>query len=305
MDTTSFKPTYLGANCFSPYEAIRHPSGDIYVCGYANKVMRYNPLLPWTLSSASSTPRLPSDRTKPNPYFIKMSGDLYHYRQWMDYDANGIVWVGGNTTRGNPDYGNVMWYNPHDGSVGYLFPGWKIKGTLFRNLCAANHRKRLCVSDNAGNIWIIDADRKKVDPAPIVPLPGVRSKTYMVEARDDQVFGIVFGSDSVYKVIKFKPSTKQVLYLQDVPVPGIPFGFGDNKYDRMNYKLELGPDGYIWMFVGNTLYQVDPDTCAFNKVVDTPKAKLKFSPNNVDLMLYYNNGGTDFKYIPGLMQPVP
>jgi hypothetical protein len=126
----------------------------------------------------------------------------------------------------------------------------------------------------------------------------------MIEVADDIVFGIVIASGPTYKVIRFRPSNKQILTLQNLGVSGTPFGFGDNQYSRMNYKLEKGPDGYIWMFVDNSLYRVDPTTCVFSKVVDTNYAKLKFASNNVNLLLYGINGTTDFKYIPGILEAV-
>ena len=303
LDPNTFSPAYLGANCASPYKSMLHPSGEIYIGGYPDRVLRYNPLLPWTLNSTNATPRLPSDATKPNPYFIKMTpGNTLHYRHGLDYDFNGNVWIGGNTTRNNPDYGDVMCYNPDDGSVTYVFPGWKSAGITFRNLCAADSRKRICVSDNNGHIWIVDAATKTVDPSPITPISGGGSKTYMVEVENDVVFGIVI-SDSGNKVIRFKPSTKQILTLQNLGVSGTPFGFADSQYARMNYKLEKGPDGYVWMFVGDTLYRVNPTTCAFSKVVDAPHSKLKFDANNVDLLFYCIEGTTDFRYIPGILEP--
>jgi hypothetical protein len=296
-------PSYLGANNFSPYRSMQHPSGEIYVGGYSDKVFRYDPARPWTLNSSNSAPRLPSDPTKPNPYFIKMSPVQLHYRHGLAYSYDGTVWIGGNTTRDNPNYGNVMWYNTNDGSTGYMFPEWATSGTYFSNLCATNNLLRICVSDNKDNIWIIDAATKLVDPVPINPMGNGSSKTYMIEVENDILFGIVF-SAAGNKVIRFKPSTKQVLTLQDLGVSGAPFGFGDNQYDRMDWKLELGPDGYIWMFVGDSLYRVNPTTCLFTKVLDTPCSKLKFASNHTDLLLYCD-GKTDFKYIPGILQAVP
>ena len=297
--------SYLGATSFSPYTAIRHASGEIYVGGYSNRVMRYDSSRPWTLTSSNGNPRSPSDKNKPNPFFIRMAGEnIYHYRFGLDYDHKGIVWIGGNTTRGNPDHGNVMWYNPADGTAGYVFPGWQAAGTKFSNLCASNSRTLICVSDNVGKIWIIDTATRKVAPAPIVPVPGQNTKTYMIEAEPGIVLGIVFAPGPAYKIIRFKPATKEVITLKNLGVLGTPFGFGDNQYSRMNYKLEMGPDGFIWMFVGNSLYRVDPTTCVFSKIMDTNYAKLKFASNNDDLLLYSIDGTTDFKYIPGILQAV-
>jgi hypothetical protein len=120
---------------------------------------------------------------------------------------------------------------------------------------------------------------------------------------NDVVLGIVL-SDSGNKVLRFKPSTKQVLTLQDLAVPGTPFGFADNLYDRMNYRLEKGPDGYVWMFVGDSLYRVHPTTGVFAKVLNTEHGQLKFAANNVDLLIYHIKDTTDFKYIPDILERI-
>ncbi len=315
LDYINATPTYIGSQIVGSYAAIQHSSGDIYISGYPDQVLRYDPVFPWTLTSANKTPVAPGDGdawiNRPNPYCIKLTAPQLHYRSCLDYDANGLVWNGGNTTRNQGgtssfDIGNVMWYNPSDGSTGYIFPDWaNSPGVKFGNLCAATNRSRICVSDNAGNIWIVDAATKTVDPTPIVPVASTTGRTYMVEVANDVVLGIYINSSvPVYKLIRFKPSTKQILTTQDLGVSGIPFGWQDTEENRKNYKLELGPDGYVWMFVGNSLYRIDPDTGVFSKIIDTNYAKLKFASNNVDLLLYNINTTKDFKYIPGIMQAV-
>jgi hypothetical protein len=287
---------------------MQHPSGEVYGGGYPNAVFRYDPTLPWTLTNANAAPTLPSDANRPNPYFIKLTTPLTHYRHCMDYDGHGVVWIGGMTYRNQSgtstfDIGTVIWYDPSDGSTssGSMFPSWATSpGVKFGNLCAANNRSQICVSDNAGNIWIVDAATKAVDPNPIVH--GIGGRTYMIEVQPDVVLGIVI-SGTTYKVVRFKPSTKEILTLQDLGVSGIPFGWSDGEANRKNYKLELGPDGYVWMFVGASLYRINPTTCAFTKVLDASFANLKFAPNNVDLLLYFD-GTTNFKYIPGILQAV-
>ncbi len=302
LDYLADVPTYLGANNFSPYTTMNHPSCEIYVGGYSNSVLRYNPIQPWTMTSSNKTPTIPSDPNKPNPYFIKMSGDTYHYRHGLDYDLNGVVWIGGNTTRApNPpgwDYGNVMWYNPTDGTNGYMFPAWKTttNGVCFRNLCAAANRSKIVVASNDGYLTVIDAATKTIDGT-----YNLSEYAYMID-----VNGVVVGVTPAGNIFRFNPLTRTMLTApQNIGVSGTPFGFGNSQYSRMNYKLELAPDGYIWMFVGNSLYRIDPNTCVFSKVLDAAAySKISFAPNRTDLLLYLINGTTDFKYFPGILEPV-
>ncbi len=302
LDYLADVPTYLGANNFSPYTTMNHPYGEIYVGGYSNSVLRYNPIQPWTMTSSNKAPTTPSDPNKPNPYFIKMSGDTYHYRHGLDYDLTGVVWIGGNTTRApNPpgwDYGNVMWYNPTDGTNGYMFPAWKTttNGVGFRNLCAAANRSKIVVASNDGYLTVIDAATKTIDGT-----YNLGEYAYMVD-----VNGVVVGVTPGGNIFRFNPLTRTMLTApQNIGVSGTPFGLGNSQYNRMNYKLELGPDGYIWMFVGNSLYRIDPNTCVFSKVLDAAAySKISFAPNATDLLLYLINGTTDFKYYPGILQAV-
>ena len=297
LDYKAPATTYLGPSLFSPYESLKHSSGEIYIGGYADKVFRYDPAKPWTLATTNNSEHLPTDSNKPNPYFIQMPGDTYHYRHWLDYDVNGIVWIGGNTTRGttaNPDYGNVMWYDPANGDTGYMFPGWKsmTSSVMFRNLAAAANRSKIVVSANNGFLYVINAATKTIDGT-----YNLGEYAYMADV-DGKVVGVTPGGN----IFKFNPITRSMIVApKSIGVSGTPFGFGNNRYSRMNYKLEKGPDNFLWMFVGDTLYRINPDTLVFNKVMDTTYAKLKFAANNTDLLLYGN--GTDFKYIPGILEP--
>lgn len=279
--------TYLGPQCFSPYYAMKHSSGEIYICGYAGLVTRYDPTKEYTLTTGQMTPRYP-DPLNPNPYSIyklRPDGEVLHYWHKMDYDANDLVWIGGNTTRKTVDWGDVFWYDPDDGSYGYMFPSWK-DATQFRYLCAANNRSLICVSDSVGNIWIINTAAKTVDPVPIRPTVE-DSKTYMIELSTNLVFGIVYVGSS-YKVITFNPSTKVVQSLQDLTISGVPFGFPYNHYSRMDYHIILGPEGTPWLFIGNSLFEYNIASSSFSKVGDFSYGKLKVAANGTDVIAYRN-----------------
>ena len=303
-------PTYLGAQIIGTYAVIKAPSGLIYYCGYANRFAVYNPELPWTLTNANATPVGPGDgdawTNRPNPFLLKLAvTPQLHYRTCLDYDANGLIWQGGTTTRVTPaDYGNVMWYDPSDHSAGYVFDDWATQEPTpgkFGDLCAALSRSKICVSDQLGNIWIVDAATKAVDPVPIVPVEGETGRTYMVEVSNDLVLGVYVGS--VNKIFTFKPSTKALVSGPgDLPA-GAPFGWTDGSYNRLEYKLELGPDNYGWMYVGNTLYRINPATLVFSSIDATGGyAKIKFVNGNRDLLWYGYN--TTVKYYPDIFSRI-
>ena len=280
--------TYLGPQCFSPYSLMKHSSGEIYLGGYSNTVSRYNPAAAYDLTTGEATPRLPGVGN-PNPYFILMTrsdAEQLHYRYLLDYDANGLVWIGGNTTRKPVDWGDVMWYDPDDGSYDYVLPALKNVAKV-SSLCAANNRSLICVSDNDGNIWIIDATAKTLDPVPIRPtVEG--SKTVMLEISTNLVLGIVFVGGT-YKTLLFNPTTKAIQALTDITISGAPFGFGDNSSARMDWRLILGSDGSPCLFFGNSLFEYNLSSSSFQKVGDFAYQKLRLAANGTDVIAC-NNG---------------
>jgi len=247
--------------------------------------------------SPYTIPKLPSDPTKTNPYLIQINlsdDDIYHYRQGMDYDANGNVWIGGNTIRKVPgDFGNVAWYDPADGSFAYMFPEWQSSSPtelMFQSLVATANRSKIVVSASDGLLYVINAATKIVEGS-----YNLGESAYMAD-----VNGVVVGVTPGGNIFRFDPVSRTMITPpHDIGVSGVPFGWDNDQYN-WNYKLEKGPDGYLWMFVGNTLYRINPSTLVFEKILDTPYAKIKFAANNTDLLLYGN--GTDFKYIPGILE---
>lgn len=305
------RTTYIGAEVLSPYTVKKHPvSGEIYCGGYANKVWRFTPDLPltpgnWTFNPTYTQPFDPADDPKPNPYLIDLGARTLHYRLFIDFDAAGLVWIGGNTVRISPNWGDAMWYNPSTGASAYVLPTWEGSGRQIRDLCAANNRSIICVSNDNGQIYLIDAATQTLDGTPYIPVVGGTGSIWMIEVSTNVVLGIYVHYDSsTYKVFTFNPSTKTtIIGPQNFGVSDVvPFGWIDSgENNRRYFKLELGPDGYVWMFVGATLYRINPATCEFESVVtlDDP-GKLKFASNNTDLLIHYSTAEDNF-YIPGIL----
>lgn len=303
--------TGLGYHQHSNYDAIKLPSGLIYYSGYSDKVARYNPVIDWTLNSSNNLEYNYGDINAPNPYYLNLTQRYtLHYRFSLDYDANGLLWGGGNATRtlANPGAGEVWWYNPSDGTSGEIFdgtggkPDWANSEVYFRNLCLAVSRSKIVVASNNGFLTVIDAATKAIDGtynlAADTGTPG--DYAYMVEVSNDAVLGI---TPTGYKFL-FKPSDRTMtIAVTSIGVSGTPFGWDNTQYERMNYKLELGPDNYAWLFIGTRLYRVDSSLNLYLiKSFDTYR-KLKFidtagDQTNYDLILYGN--GSSLSYLPSI-----
>lgn len=290
--------TYINYEGISPYTLAKHPtSGDYYLGGYANRVLRLTNFPPESNWNWGSN----------NPYNIAPLSPLLHYRYCIDFDANGLVWIGGNTTRLGDNYGGVTWYNPSNEATDTLFSAtWSSAPiTRFTYLCSCLNRTKILVSDDNFNIYKVDAATKIVDTS-IGPLTANRN--YMIEVSNDYVFVLgkygSSGATSNFGILQ--PSTMTWLY---GPVAtgesGIAFGYGDDEWSRMGRRLIIGPDGYVWMYFGNVICRIDPNTLPLSieniKTTSFGYGKLTFSPNNLDLMIYCLNAvstaDTAFYYI--------
>lgn len=295
----------LGFSQVSPYGGLKLPSGMTLFSGYSGGTLLWNPAEAWTLHSGNSTPFDYGDPDAPNPYFLNIarSGIVHHYRFGMDYDADGKVWGGGNATRSlaNPGAGNVYWYDPSDGSSGYVFdgtggkPDWDDLEVYFRSLCPALSRTKMVVSGNNGYLYVVNCADATIDGS-----YNLGENAYMVEVANDAVLGVTPGGN----VFLFKPSDQTMITAPaSIGLAAYtPFGFVNSTYPRMKYKMEIGPDGYAWMFFGSRLYKIHPTTLApmLVKSFDT-YYMLKFldtagDQSVYDLMLYGN--GKNLYYVP-------
>lgn len=297
--------TAVGYSRHSPYGALKLPSGLVLFSGYSGATMLWDPTAVYTLHSGNSTPFDYGDPDAPNPYFLSIarSGIVHHYRFGMDYDADGKVWGGGNATRTlvNPGAGNVWWYDPADGSHGYVFdgtggkPDWDDSEVYFRSLCHALSRTKMVVAGNNNYLYVVNCADATIDGS-----YNLGEYAYMIEVSNDVVLGVTPGGN----VFLFKPSDQTMITAPaSIGLSGYtPFGFVNTTYPRMKYKLELGPDGYAWMFFGSRLYKIHPTTLVPTLVRSFDSSyMLKFldtagNQSVYDLVLYGN--GKNLYYVP-------
>jgi hypothetical protein len=290
-------------NLPSVYYSMRVPadfspinSEEVYISGYANQMWRWNPALPWSTDNPKNvTPR-----------------QGMNYRVFMDYDAEGKIWVGSNAcgaTAGCKDFGSVAWYDPRNDASGEMFadvwtggnPGSANFDTAteikYTSLAMSNNRTKVVVSSNDGKLTVINAMTKTIEKSVDIGL-----KAFLVEVADDKVMGVEpIKSAGTSRVFLFQPSTGRMLKEpQLIGVTGYPFGGADGSAARRQFKLERGPDGYAWLFVDKKIYRVNPDTLAFEYVATETgdSNKMIFADNNTDLLLY---GGSNPSYFPNIL----
>jgi hypothetical protein len=266
---------------------------EVYFSGYPGQFWRWNPVLSWSTS---------------NPRAITLNQSA-NYRVFMDYDANGKIWIGSNVcgaTAGCIDYGTVSWYDPATEAKGEMFQGvWTGgnppatgNGIKYTNMAITNNRSKVVVSSNDGKLTVINA---LANPPSIEGEYALGKKAFMAEVASDRVLGITKDGDTS-QIFLFQPSTRTMIIVpQPVGVTGQTFGSADGSIARREFKLEKGPDGYGWLFVDKKIYRVHPETLVFEYIAtDTGDSnKMIFAENKRDLILY---GQTKPSYIPDLLE---
>lgn len=302
----NYKTDTSGAsfNALDAYGAIGVPAAfsplgvrEIYWVSYPDSITRWIPSVGLT-------------RTNPKVINVQSQVGLFAYPNIVDYDANKLIWFGGNicgSTAGCEDCGSVCWYDPSDDSIDNVMDALWIGGNppppvgynniLFVSMCMANSCSKVVVSGNDGYIHVIDCATKTIDRSTDIGISG-----YLVEVSNDLVMGIT-DSVSGNKMFRYQPSTGTLVTaatsISILGIPSITATFGG--VAAKHRKLELGPDGYAWLFVDDDIYRVHPtstDASTFTKVIDTAAngiGKIKWS--GTDLLVYYdgttNRSGVD------------
>ncbi|NDB60014.1 hypothetical protein EB001_16425, partial [bacterium] len=274
------------------------PSGtdEIYYAGYPNQVYRWIP-----------TQTVSSRQAGTNPIRV-ITSEHMNYRYYLDYDSEGKIWIGGDmcgATAGCIDYGGVAWYDPKTVLSGEMFAGIWTGGNppatgnaiKFTSLTTSNNRSKVVVSSNDGKLTVINALTKTIEGTYTL---GVSA--FMKEVSNDQVLGITTNTDPAGpRVFLFRPSDRTMIIApKSIGVVGNIFGGSDGRFARMEFKPELGPDGYVWIYVDNKVYRVNPSTLSFQYVItdNTAARKLKWSNNGVDLISF---GPNNVNYFPNIL----
>jgi hypothetical protein len=237
--------------------------GKVLLSGYPAVTLCYDPAKPWSL--AGSTADKSSEAV--NPHQVA-AFHKYHY--YSALGADGFVYVGVHHER-NSTGGELGWYDPRTGAKGSLREPFLNDDV--RDLKPALGATKLVYASNAGKLFVFDVARKRIERS-FTPVPGIGPLDKITEVGPGILFGAV--SNRIYKVDIRKGS---LLWLKTLP--GEAFGADIRVYD---HRLALGPDAYVWMFIGSVLYRIDPTNGSLQKIVDMPAGNLVF--HNQDLYVY-------------------
>ncbi|MDQ5949353.1 MAG: tripartite motif-containing protein 71 [Patescibacteria group bacterium] len=281
-DISSGGVTSLGYPQKSLYDATF--DGNIfYLSGYAAATLRYDSTKPWTL-----TPTVNVSSSTINPYQISLlGGDSAgswngKYDYYSDKGSDGFIYIGVHHERDSTG-GGLGWYNPITGATGGLRQPFLTYDV--RDLLAVNGGNKIVYSSSGDTLFILDVATKQIERT-IIPIPGT-STDKIVESETPGVIVGIAGT----KFWRVNVLTGEVIYVKDLG--GTAFT-GIASYDR---RLIKGPDGYVWLFIGNTLSRINP----INGVIESVKSGMTVNNimfNGGDMYMY---GGTNIYRISNLL----
>jgi hypothetical protein len=266
----------LGRPQFSLYDAT-FGNGKTYLSGYPAATLEYDPSRPWSLTG--STPLKSSPAV--NPHYLPVGFGKYHY--YSCFGADGMVYVAAHHERDSTG-GELGWYDPATGAKGSLRAPFLTHDV--RDLKPALGATKLVCASNHEKLFVFDVATKAIERT-ITPLPGIGPLDCITEVKPGIILGAV--KNFIYQV---NIRDGSILYTNTLP--GL--AFGGTAVANIDHRMTTGPDGFVWLFIGNSLYRIDPASASLQKVLDTPAKSLCFLGN--DLYLY---GGPNLQRIRGIL----
>jgi outer membrane protein assembly factor BamB len=170
-----------------------------------------------------------------------------------------MVYVGGHHER-NSVGGELGWYDPIAGTSGSLRTPFVTIGYDVSDLKSALGGTKIVYASKNEKLFVLDVASKQIERE-IIPIPGIAGPLgKLTEVAPGIMLGAV--SNRIYKVDIRNGS---VLYTNTLP--GLAYG---SPYMGAYYqRLVLGPDGYVWMLIDNSIYRINPDDGSMTNLVDT------------------------------------
>ncbi|TMV51493.1 hypothetical protein FE783_06875 [Paenibacillus mesophilus] len=130
-------------------------------------------------------------------------------------------------------------------------------------------------------VWDTTTNQKVFET---VPVAGKRAITSLLLGPDGNIWGVAEGT-----LFVFNPATRTVVYSADK----FPVSYSGSGHVWRDAKMELNPDGYVYVTIGGKMYRIDPATKNTETLIASG-ASLLATDNDGDL--YYVSGVNLFKY---------
>jgi hypothetical protein len=264
----------LGRPGISVYDLLRD-NNDLYISGYAAITERFDLSKPWTFSGTGQN----IWDTGINPHQVAGFAK-YHY--YSAPGTDGKIYFGFMHLREAVEGSGIGWYDPVTGQTGSIDV---VSADKVADLKPVLGGLKLVFSTTGDNMYIFDVATKTIERT-ITPVPGNGlSKFLEVEP------GVVLGAYAK-KYYKVDVLTGEVIFIKDLPATA----YGAEIYNQ-DQRLDPAPDGYAWLFAGNSLYRINPADGSMQKIIDTTWGRIRFL--GADMYLY---GDTSLRRIRNILK---
>ena len=295
FDPKTNKLESLGRGGSSIYALAVH--GDrLYWSGYPSAmIFEYDWTKPWTLDKPAPPGASSPKETDPNSNPRKV-GELYSHTRVKKImsattGADGRVYFGGT---GQRDYvgGGFGWYDPATKETGGMwrpFSGWRPhwlspaqegRVILISTRTESDELNNNQVPESA-RVFAFDTGSHKLNWH-VEPVKGAIKAGPVVEVSPGRLMGItedpeVKGGGVLYGL---DGATGEVLFRRKLPrTLNFPWAQG---YGRWDFKV--GPDGFVWTYLGETLVRINPKDTQVRPVGQMPSpGQLTFHGNSIYL----------------------
>jgi hypothetical protein len=253
---------------------------EVYLSGYAAVTYRFDPSKPWSLNSSTTN----TWSMDVNPRQVAGFGK-YHY--YSAVGSDGLIYIGVGHLRDSVIGGSLGWYNPATEAKSSIH----ISDDSVADLTSALSGSKMIYSTSSNKIFVFDVATKTIEREIIVP--GAFYESHNVEIEPGVIFGVTESLNSNFLMFKANIQTGEIISQQTAS--GASFGSVKDR-DR---RLILGPDKHLWLFVGNSLYRINPDDYSMQKIIDISSSYILFYGSDIYL---YGNGSSDIKRIKNILQ---
>jgi hypothetical protein len=273
-DIASNTTRSLGRPGVSVYDLLKK-NDDLYISGYPTITERYDLSKPWTLSAGAGQDIWDTDI---NPHEIAAFAK-YHYFSAVGYD--GKIYIGFKHLRESVEGSGIGWYDPATGQTGKISV---VSPENVADLKPVLNGTKMVFTTVGEKMYVFDVATKQIERE-ITPIQGA-SLRKVIEVSP----GIVIGAQGT-KLYKVDIRTGEVLFTKDLP--GSAYGSETYSWDA---RLDSSPDGFVWLFCGNSLYRINPTDGSMQKIVDTTWGRIRFV--GTDLYLY---GDTSLRRVKNIL----
>jgi hypothetical protein len=261
--------TIYGTSPYSLIGAVKN-GGDWCIAGYDAATLIFNPTAPWTLSPSTLDITSPSV----NPHKLGLSLRTHEFDPCIGSD--GLLYVASHVDRNGS--GGYLGWQDLAGTSGYYRPTtWEYASNSVSGLTPFLGATKLAYTPSGWPaLYVFNVATKTMERTNAAILPAATTLGKCVEVASGVLVGVNGGEVWRYDYASESTITNA---LPGTAWPGFTY-----KWDKV---LCLGPDGYVWLTLGNDLYRLHPTTC------EPELIKAGVGPHNVMF-----NGGDAYLYNP-------